>query len=67
MLQVLAIVVGILAVVMDITAMAKGEVQLSRTTKLRGASATTAGVITLVVGLAIIGFALIGIPFLLSR
>ncbi len=67
MLQIAAIVIGIVAVVMGITALTKGEVQLSRKTTLRGGSARAAGVLTIVVGVAIIGFAFIGIPWLLAQ
>ena len=66
MLQLAAIAVGVIAVVMGIMAIAKGEVQLSRVTKLRGGSAAAAGIITIGVGLAVIGFAIIGMPLLLG-
>ena len=66
MLQIAAIGVGIIAVVMGVTALVKGEVQLSRVTKLRGGSAQAAGVVTIVVGLAIVVFALVGMPLLLA-
>ncbi|MEQ8788060.1 MAG: hypothetical protein RIC55_17260 [Pirellulaceae bacterium] len=64
MLQIAAIVVGVLALVMGGGALAKGEVQLSRSPTLKDGSARIAGVVTILVGLAIIGFALIGIPLL---
>jgi hypothetical protein len=66
-LQIAAILVGAIAVYMGIIALAKGEVQFSRATKLRGGSARVAGVITVLVGLGIMGFAFIGIPLLLAQ
>jgi cytochrome c biogenesis protein CcdA len=67
MLQIATIAVGVAAVVMGIKALMKGEVQLSRTTQLRQGSARVAGVITIVLGIVIVGFALVGIPLMMSR
>lgn len=67
MLQIAAIVVGVIAVVMGIRGLATRTMQLSRKTKLHGQSAVVAGVFTLLVGLGAVGFALVGIPLLLSR
>jgi cytochrome c biogenesis protein CcdA len=67
MLQIATIAVGVAAVAMGIKALMKGEVQLSRTTQLRQGSARVAGVITIVLGIVIVGFALVGIPLMMSR
>lgn len=51
---------------MGIAALTKGQVQLSRTKKLTGSRARAAGVGTILIGLAISVFALLGIPWLLQ-
>lgn len=64
MLQIAAIVAGLIAVVMGIAALAKGQVQLSRNKQLTGSGARAVGDGTVVVGVAIWVFALVGIPWL---
>ncbi len=63
MLQIIALVLGVVAVVMGIKGCAARRVQLSSKTTLQGPQAVLAGAITIVVGLGIIAFALM-IPVL---
>lgn len=66
MLQAAAFTVGFMAIFIGAYGLKTGGLQFSSETPLVGRSATIASVITIVVGVAIVGFALIGIP-LLSR
>lgn len=65
MIQVLTIIVGVIAIVMGITALVRGELKLSSQKTLSGGPATAAAVVVLLVGVAILAFALIGFPLML--
>ena len=67
MVQLATYVVGIVAVLMGIKALASGEIQLSRETKLRQGQARAAGVIVILVGLGLLAFAYVGMGLLLGR
>ena len=67
MLQLMGIGVGVAAVVMGVIALAKGEIQLSAKTTLRNGQAKIAGVLTIILGILIGAFFLIGIPLLRGR
>lgn len=66
MLQIAAVVMGLVAVIMGIMAVLKDELQVSNTRKLIGAAARVVGMVTMVFGLAIVVFALLGITWLVS-
>jgi len=67
MMQIVLIILGIVALAMGATAIIKGEVELSPDKKLNEGAARAAGIVTILVGMAVIGFALVGIPLLMSR
>jgi len=64
MIQIVAVVVGAMAILAGIKGLSGGEVQLSRSTTLKGQSAKTAGLIALIIGVALVAFALFGLPLL---
>lgn len=64
MLQIAAVVVGIIAIIMAISAITKKEIALSSAKRLTGRSAIIVGLAILFLGIVIVVFGLIGIPWL---
>jgi hypothetical protein len=66
-IQIILLVLGAIAGIMGLTSAVKGEVKLSPRQTLRGQQALLAGIGTMVLGLAIIAFALVGLPMMMGR
>lgn len=66
MLQLVGIGVGVVAIVMGVMALTKGEIKLSGSKTLKNGQAKVAGVITIIIGVAVAIFCLVGIPLLMG-
>lgn len=67
MLQIIGIVIGCIAVAMGVAGLRKGEMTLTRNKPLTGDQATIAASLTILLGVVVALFMLIGIPMIMRR
>jgi hypothetical protein len=65
MCQIALILLGVVLVVLGISALVKGELKPSATQRIRGWRVVAISVVAIVAGLSVIAFALVGLPWML--